>query len=97
MALIGAGGLPAPDCNRQIKADGKRVEVDFLWPEQRLVVEADGKRVHGNHVAFERDRMRDRALQLSGYRVVRFTYLQIDKEPEAVISTIRRMLAQDFG
>jgi very-short-patch-repair endonuclease len=95
-ALIGASDLPAPTCNRKIKGDGESVEVDFLWPEQRLVVETDGRRFHHNPIAFERDRARDRALQLSGYRVVRFTHAQIDTEPAGVVAAIRRLLTNDF-
>lgn len=92
LALIGSAALPTPLCNRPTDADGKRVVVDFLWPEQRLVVETDGKRFHDNPVAFERDRLRDRALQLGGYRVVHFTYRQVEEEPAAVLTAIRRLL-----
>ena len=70
--------------------------VDFLWPNQNLVVETDGQAFHDNPLAFERDRMRDRALHLAGYRVVRFTHSQVEKEPGAVISAIRQLLAQRF-
>jgi very-short-patch-repair endonuclease len=61
-----------------------------------VVVEADGKGFHDNPLAFERDRMRDRELQLSHHRVLRFTYEQIEKEPNAVISAIRDLLCRDF-
>lgn len=94
LALIGAAGLPMPLCNRRIDAGGKTVEVDFLWSQQRLVVETDGRGFHDNPVAFERDRFRDRALHLAGYRVVRFTHAQIAKEPDAVITAIRGLLAR---
>jgi very-short-patch-repair endonuclease len=97
LALIGRGGLPSPLCNQKLSVQSNRIEVDFLWPRQRVVVEADGKHFHDNSVAFERDRMRDRALHLSGYRVLRFTYSQIEAEPEEVISTIRRLLAKEIG
>ncbi|MGC1851409.1 MAG: DUF559 domain-containing protein [Solirubrobacterales bacterium] len=92
LALVAAARLPRPTCNRPIEASGKRLEVDFLWPTQRVVVETDGRQSHDNPVAFERDRLRDRALQMDGYRVVRFTYAQISHEPEAVASAIRRLL-----
>lgn len=94
LALIRVSDLPIPTCNMRIAlGDGRAsIEVDFLWPEQRVVVETDGISVHDNPLAFERDRKRDRELQLSGYRIVRFTYGQIEKEPDAVISTIRRLL-----
>jgi hypothetical protein len=96
LALIAASELPRPVCNQEIKNGSERLEVDFLWPEQRLVVETDGERFHDNPRAFERDRKRDRVLQLRGYNVVRFTYTQIEKEPDAVVSAIRRLLAADF-
>jgi hypothetical protein len=97
LALIVASGLPRPSCNRKVENGSEHIEVDFLWPEQRLVVETDGERFHDNPLAFERDRKRDRVLQLHGYGVVRFTHAQIEKEPDAVITTIRRLLAADFG
>jgi very-short-patch-repair endonuclease len=96
-ALIAASGLPPPRCNSRVEADAEVVEVDFLWPSQRLVVEADGRRFHDDPLAFERDRRRDRALQLAGYRVVRFTHAQIAREPAAVVAAIRRLLAGDIG
>lgn len=92
MALIAAAGLPAPACNRPIDVEGKRFVADFLWSERRLIVETDGKRVHGHALAFERDRLRDRLLQLDGYRVIRVTYRQVRREPDAVIAAIRSLL-----
>lgn len=97
LALIGASDLPAPACNRRITAGSEIIEVDFLWPQQRLVVEADGRRYHDNPLAFERDRHRDRVLHLAGHRVVRLTHRQIKDEPAATISAIRRLLTDDFG
>ncbi len=92
LALIKASDLPTPTCNHRIGAGDTIVEVDFFWPERRVVVEADGHTFHDNPVAFERDRKRDRELQLGGYRVVRFTHRQIEKEPDAVISAISGLL-----
>jgi very-short-patch-repair endonuclease len=81
-------------CNQEIAVDSMRIQVDFPWPEDRLVVETDGRSFHDNPAAFERDRSRDRALHLAGYRVVRFTHTQIEKEPGAVITAIRRLLVE---
>lgn len=97
LALIAAGDLPRPTCNQKVAVGSERIEVDFLWLEQWLIVETDGERFHDNPLAFERDRKRDRGLQLHGYRVIRFTHAQIEKEPDSVIATIRRLLAADFG
>lgn len=47
-------GLPPPACNARVAG----LEVDFLWPQQRLVLEVDGFRFHGHRGAFERDAAR---------------------------------------
>lgn len=96
LSLITAEGLPAPECNRLVEVDGDRLIVDFLWPERRLVVETDGARFHDNPVAFERDRLRDRALQLGGYRVLHFTYRQVEDEPTDVVAGIRKLLCDNI-
>ena len=64
-------------------------EVDFLWPEARLVVEADG----GRHVGKRRsrDNERDTALQLAGYLVRRFNEEDLEDE-RAVAREILRLL-----
>jgi len=97
LSLIKAAGLPAPECNRVVEVDGNRLTVDFLWPERRLVIETDGARFHDNPVAFERDRLRDRALQLCDYRVLHFTYRQVEDEPADVVAGIRRLLGGGIG
>lgn len=43
----------------------------------RLVVEIDGAEFHTGREAFERDRRRDALLVALGYRVLRFSYLQV--------------------
>jgi very-short-patch-repair endonuclease len=87
--LIRASGLPLPRANVKLGP----YEVDFLWREQRLVVEVDGFRYHSSRTAFERDRARDAALAARGYRVVRVTWRQLVEEPYAVVAR----LAQAIG
>jgi hypothetical protein len=60
------------------------LEVDFHWPQARLVVETDGHEHHGTRAAFERDRARDQALVAAGWTVLRFTYRQVLEEPARV-------------
>jgi very-short-patch-repair endonuclease len=66
--------------------------VDFVWPAQRLVVETDGRAYHATRRAFEEDRRRDQQLALAGYRVLRFTWDQVTREPRDVAETVRRLL-----
>jgi len=53
-----------------------------------LIVETDGRESHGTRQAFERDRRRDRRLMMLGYRVVRFTRLDIHQRPAEVSRTV---------
>jgi len=73
--------------------DGAGFRPDFLWRPQRLIVETDGRDVHTTRQAFERDRERDQRLTVAGWRVVRFTWRQITREPDRVVQTLRALLA----
>jgi very-short-patch-repair endonuclease len=89
LELVRAAGLPAPRTNVRIQG----MEVDMLWPAERLVVEVDGYEHHGPRPAFERDRRRDGRLLAAGYRVLRVTWRQIVEEPERVIAVLAASLA----
>lgn len=67
-------------------------EVDFLWPEHRVVLEVDSVTFHGHARAFEWDRRKTIALEDAGYHVIRVTRRQLDEEPYWVIAHIARAL-----
>ena len=46
-------GLPIPETNAILEVDGRRLEVDCLWRNQRPVVELDGYGAHGTATVFE--------------------------------------------
>jgi very-short-patch-repair endonuclease len=68
-------------------------EVDFTWRAERLVVEVDGYAFHRTRDAFEDDRARDVALVLAGYRVLRFTWVQLTRRPGYVPRAVRQALS----
>jgi very-short-patch-repair endonuclease len=88
-ALLRDSGLPLPHVNATVNG----YEVDFHWPEQRLVVELDGFGFHADRRAFERDRVRDRRLALHGIQVVRVTPRQLDDRPFEVIADLAAIIA----
>lgn len=92
LPLALARGCPAPLTNAPVKLVEGRIEVDFLWPDHRFVVEADSRDFHGTEAAFERDRWRDRELLRAGYSVLRVTSLQAEREAAAIAETIRSHL-----
>lgn len=69
LAIIDRHGLPRPKVNTLIEG----YEVDFAWPEAKLIVETDGFAAHGTRKAFESDRLRDRRLGRVGFHTMRLT------------------------
>jgi predicted transcriptional regulator of viral defense system len=84
LELVHDAGLPPPETNVTVLGH----EVDFLWRAQKLIVEVDGFAFHSSRQAFERDRRRDARLQAAGFRVIRFTYLQIVNEPTTIVACL---------
>jgi len=82
--------LPRPLVNHRVMGR----EVDFFWPDHRLIVETDGWGTHGNRRAFEDDRAKDALLQAHGYTVVRFTWRQVKHETLLVTVRIAQLLAR---
>jgi very-short-patch-repair endonuclease len=89
LELVARAGLPRPAVNEVVGGH----ERDFVWRRQRVVAETDGAATHRTAAAFEDDRRRDAALTAAGWRVVRFTWRQVTREPDAVAAVVRRLLA----
>ncbi|HEY2162242.1 MAG TPA: DUF559 domain-containing protein [Solirubrobacteraceae bacterium] len=83
-----AAGLAQPVTNRKVG----RWEPDFLWREERVIVELDSWPFHRDRRAFERDRRKDMAMRDAGYTVIRITGRQLKDEPLMVIAHIARAL-----
>jgi Protein of unknown function (DUF559) len=97
LKICDAAGVALPEVNVWLPIPGEEWQVDFLWRQQRLIVETDGRETHGTRQAFERDRARDQRLTLEGWRVIRFTWRQILNEPARVAATLRALLAQPLA
>jgi hypothetical protein len=91
LGLPREAGVSEPLTNFILTApDHPRLEVDFYWPQHRLIVEIDGWETHRTKAAFEADRQRDAALTAAGHRVLRFTWRTIAHEG---VTVIRRLEA----
>jgi hypothetical protein len=88
LKIVRRAGLPLPATNVWVVVG----EVDAYWEEYGLVVELDSRTHHERRAAFQRDRERDRALQLNGLRTARFTDVDL-RHPTDVERTVRGLLA----
>ena len=85
--------LPRPQVNHY---DNGR-ELDFRWPERRIVVETNGFWVHRSRDAFESDHERRLQLEAAGWRVVSLTWRQVVDRPNAIAAHVRRVLEEAAG
>ncbi|MDX6623705.1 MAG: hypothetical protein QOE75_1637 [Solirubrobacterales bacterium] len=92
LAFLDAHGLPRPELNAWLEAQGHRYKVDCLWRAQRLIAELDSWQAHGTRSAFQSDKSRDRRLLRAGYATTRIAKFHLDQEPEALAADLRRLL-----
>jgi very-short-patch-repair endonuclease len=85
--LMLSAGFVHPLVNAPLYLAGRRIVPDFRWPEQRLVVEADGPH-HDDPLERAADMERQTILEAHGDRVVRVTWDQAIAHPAA---TLRRL------
>src|SRR3954470_9975952 len=76
-------GIPTPATQY-----GTKPRVDFIWHDQRLVVEVDGWEAHRTRVAFQQDRATTNALQLQGLVVLRYTHDDVALRPRLVAAQV---------
>lgn len=80
----------APQPEREVKLiPGRKFRCDFVWADQKLVVEVDGGQwqAHGGRHNTDQDRTKINLLTLHGYRVLRYSGAML-KDPDAVIRQV---------
>jgi hypothetical protein len=87
--LLLEGGIAHPLVNVPLLLEGRKVIPDFCWPEQRLVLEADGAAFHGNAVARADDAERQALLEAHGWRVMRVTWAQAVRRGAETLRRVR--------
>lgn len=88
LSLVEKAQLERPQSNVMVAGH----EVDFLWRAARLVVEVDGFEFHSSRAKFESDRKKDGHLSARGFQVIRVTWRQLRREPEAVLVRVAQSL-----
>ncbi len=90
LELVTAAGLPVPAMNAFVAGH----ELDAYWADHRFGVELDVFETHGSRLSFEGDRVRDDDFLLAGIETIRVTGPRLEREPGAVIKSLRRHLAR---
>jgi very-short-patch-repair endonuclease/predicted transcriptional regulator of viral defense system len=86
-------GLDPPELQFTVTGPDFRYSVDFYWPRNRVIAEADGAMKYSDPQRAIRQLDRDQRLRDLGYKVVHFTWRELFQNPAAVVDRIRRALA----
>jgi very-short-patch-repair endonuclease len=62
--------------------------LDFAFVAQRIAIEIDGRAWHSTGERFQSDRSRQNRLVLMGWTVLRFTWDDLVRRPDAVIEQV---------
>lgn len=89
IGLCDANGLPRPEAQVQLGP----YRPDFCWRAARVIVETDGFDSHSTRRAFEGDRERDVELEVSDWKVLRFTWRHLTRKPDWVVAKLAEALA----
>lgn len=94
LRLVRGAGLPRP-ATQAIFRDGDRTlaRVDFLFEREQLVVEVSGRLGHSSPTERARDAQRRNELQDLGFDVYEFTWEQVTRCPNQVLTQLRSRLA----
>jgi very-short-patch-repair endonuclease len=87
--LLRSAGITGWVANHPVA--GYRVDVAF--PAKRVVIEVDGLAFHSDSDDFHHDRVRQNAIALAHWQVLRFTWLDLTEFPERVIASIRHAIS----
>jgi predicted transcriptional regulator of viral defense system len=94
LALCRRAGLPQPDVQQWINLPdgGDPIRADFLWPQQRVIVETDGEQFHNTAQRRRGDRRKDQRLIVHGFRPLRTDGRQVFGRPAELEARLKALI-----
>jgi very-short-patch-repair endonuclease len=89
--LLKAAGISGWKANYPVAG----YEVDVGFRACKVALEADGLAFHSDSDDFHNDRVRQNAITLAGWQVLRFTWLDLTEYPDRVIAEVKRAIRRD--
>jgi len=88
--ILHARQIPLPRTQFEVRDDRGRFigRVDFAYPEHRVLIELDGHSYHSDIETFQRDREKQNRTQELGWRMLRFTWHDVVREPDRTAATV---------
>jgi very-short-patch-repair endonuclease len=93
LKVVRSGDLDEPEKQAIVPSDTSRTwRLDFVYPDNKVLIEVDGRRWHAGRRQAKSDRHRDNVMNVRGWTVLRFTWEDVMNDPEYVIEQLRRAL-----
>ena len=92
LRLIRRERLPLPEAGLVVG----RYRLDFAYPAVRLGIELDGYAFHSGRGTWESDRRRNNDLVALGWTILHFTWDDVTRAPQSVISVLRSHLTPNL-
>lgn len=98
LRVLRAGGLPEPvRQHRVVLPNGDLKRLDICYPDSWLAIEGQSLIWHGGRESLQADCERINLLAQLGWRVLLFTWDDVQVRPAEVVTTVRRMLGVDVA
>ena len=94
LRLIRSRRLPLPLVHYNVVHDDQWLgEFDLAYPQARVAIEAHGYGVHSLKRVWEEDQSRENELVRAGWKLLKATSRQLDKDPNSFVEALRSLLA----
>jgi hypothetical protein len=87
-------GAPPPLINAYVRTSKGLEQVDFYWPELKLVIECDGYEFHGGPSNLTADHLKDRRLRAARLRVERVSYDELHHDPDGLAAFLKPLFVR---
>ena len=92
ISLMRQSGIGGWRANHLVRVGPLSRTCDFVFVRERVIVEIDGWAWHHTPDRFNADRFKQNALTNGGWRVLRFTWLDLTQRPEYVVGEVWKAL-----
>jgi hypothetical protein len=86
--LLRRFGLPRPVRQYMVTLSGRVLRFDLAYPDQRLAIELNGWGPHFGREPWQRDHDRRNASEVGHWRMLEFTWSDVNDRPWFVVSTV---------
>jgi very-short-patch-repair endonuclease len=93
LRILRRSGIQAPTVHLVVTVMGTEIEVDFGWPEQKVILEANGSKWHDTQRRSAIDDHKRALLAAAGWRIVPVRWATMRNHPQLIVRLIRAALA----